>query len=58
MEGFAGPQVLAEAAAQAMNKLDYTAQHMGMRIDLAKGLTKFDQRVGSKCAETETATRY
>ena len=33
MEGFAGPQVLAEAAAQAMNKLDYTAQHMGMRIE-------------------------
>ena len=32
--------------------------HMGRLIGLAKSLTKFDQGVGSQCAETETATRY
>ena len=33
MKDFADPQALAEAAAQLMYKLDYTAQHMGMRIE-------------------------
>ena len=33
MKDFADPQALAEAAAQSMNDLDYTAQHMGMRIE-------------------------